>query len=220
MVESIRVLVIDDHKHIIDAFEQFAKLSKYQDIKIANSATTEKAALNILESERFDVAVVDMRMASDNETGLRIIESEARKPQAPKFLAISGHVETPEFIIRALRIGAAGYMLKKSAKWDDFFEAIRKIYRGERLFPQEVIGFVIDGDPEVSRLTKREQEVWQLIAEGLTVRQIAQEMSLSINTIKRITSELYAKIDVSSRAQATRTWLEVQYGLAEVDPDK
>lgn len=216
MVEPIKVLVIDDHKSVTDAFMQIATFPRNRDIKIAHTVETEEDALETLRTQSFDVAVVDMRLAGDNEAGLRIIEATAGQAHAPKMLAISAAVETPEFIVRTIRSGAAGYILKRAAHWDEIFEAIRKVHRGEKVFPPEVIQIVVEGEPTWLRLTGREQEVWQLIADGLTNREIAQRLSISLDAVKRCTSELYGKIGVSNRAQATRKWLEEQYGLIEV----
>lgn len=138
MSNPIEVLVVDDHKSVTDAFVQLAGLSKNRDIEIVNTVATESEALAAVQVQRFDVVVVDMRLAGDNEAGLRIIETLVQQPNAPKSLAISASVEQHEFIRRTSRSGAAGYILKRAVNWDEIFEAIRKVHRGEKVFPIEI----------------------------------------------------------------------------------
>lgn len=226
MKEPIRVLIVDDHQIILDAFIQAARLPQNRDIEISFTAGTEKEALRVLQTQDFDVAVIDIRLPpdygkpGDNEAGLRVIKAISEKEQAPKVLGISGVIVAPEFIVRVIRSGADGYVLKKGSKLDEVFDAVRSVHQGGKVYPSEIVQFVVDTEATWLQLTEREQEIWRLIAEGLTNQDIADELSLSIDTVKRYASELYSKIRVSNRAQATRKWLEEQYGLIEIKPSE
>lgn len=217
MSTSIRVLVIDDHKSVTDAFVQLATLSKNHDIEIVNTAETEREALEAVQVQRFDVVVVDMQLAGDNEAGLRIIEALAQQPRPPRLLAISAAVEQPEFILRMIRSGANGCILKRAVNWDEIFEAIREVHKGRKVFPMEMMDAVVESESTWLQLTDRERKVWQFIADGLTNREIAPKLEISLDTVKRVTSELYSKLGVTNRAMATRKWLEDQYGLIEIE---
>lgn len=212
----IRVMLIDDQTMMLDGWQRVA--AKVEDINITHTATTEKEALEILERAResFDVVVVDMEMPKgDPEAGLRLIEAESKKPGAPRFLAISGVMMSPEFIIRASRIGAAGYTLKTTSDLDRFFDDIRRVHRGERVFPPNIIDYVLDERSTWLQLNDRDKKIWQLIAEGKTNKEIAKELNFSVSVIKTQASELYSKLGVASRTQATRKWMEEQYGMQE-----
>lgn len=217
MSSPIKVLVIDDHKSVTDAFVQLATLSKNRDIEIASTVETERDSMVAVQAQRFDVVVVDMRLGGDNEAGLRIIESLVQQSHPPRLLAISAAVEQPEFILRTIRSGAAGYILKRAVNWDEIFEAIREVHKGRKVFPMEIMQAVVESEPTWLQLTDRERKVWQLIADGLTNREISLKLDTSLDTVKRCTSELYSKLGVTNRAMATRKWLEDQYGLIEIE---
>lgn len=222
MDTTIRVLIVDDHEMILDALKQAAEQAENQDIKIVHMAKSEQQALEAAEELVFDVAVVDMRLPpvqgkiGDNEAGIRVIRKLAEHPDKPKIVGISGYLETPEFIIRVVKSGASGYILKEGAKLMQVFEAVRKVYNGGKVYPPDIVPYLVEGNSAFLRLTPREQEVWELLAEGYSNREIAYELDISIDTAKRYVSELYRKIGVSGRALATRKWLEDQYGLKEL----
>lgn len=221
MDNFIKVLVVDDHETILDAIKQFADLQQNYDIRITHTAGSEQEALNMLQDQNFDVAVIDMRLPrirnepNDSEAGLRIVKVIKMQFPTTKILAISGELYKPEFILRVIRNGADGYVLKRAARLDQIIDAIRQVCRGEKVYPSEVIHFFVNNDPTAAQLSDREQEIWQLITDGLTNREIAQQLFISLDTVKRCTSEIYSKIGVTNRAQATRKWLEKQYGLVE-----
>ncbi len=149
----------------------------------------------------------------DNEAGLRVIRAAAGRAGAPRFLAISGVLQEPEFILRAHDAGAAGYLLKQSEGWSELFDAIRKVHQGRKAYPSEIVDWVLDGTLKKPKLTEREQEIWKLIADGLQNAEIAHELSISVDAVKRNTTELYSKIGVTNRAEAVRLWMETQYGM-------
>lgn len=222
MGNPIRVLIVDDHEMVLDALKQFVNLRQFHDIKITDTVNTEQGALRILQDQNFDVAVVDMRLprirseSGDDEAGLRIVQVIKQRFPSTKILAISGVLYKPEFILRVIRSGADGYVLKSAVCLEQVIEAIQQVYRGEKIYPPEVVRFVVDTGLAVEQPSNREQEIWQLIADGLTNREIAQKLHISLDTVKRCTSDLYSKIGVTNRAQATRKWLEEQYGFVEL----
>lgn len=214
---AIRVLIVDDWTMIVDGWLRYAV--KVEDIEITHTATTEKEALEMLATESFDVAIIDMELVRGDhgESGLRLIQSCANKPDAPRFIAISGVALNPQFIDRARRAGAVGYILKTSSDHDQLFDAIRKVHRGQKEFPQVYYDYLLDRQPEQPRLTDRELKIWQLLAEGKTNNAIAKELAFTETTIKAYVVELYSKLGITNRALATRKWMEEQYGMQEID---
>lgn len=222
MNNPIRALIIDDHEMVLDALKQFVNLQQSSAIEITHTANTEREARRILQDQDFDVVVVDMRLPrdrnepKDNESGLRIIKIIKQQFPKTRVLAISGELDKSEFILRVIRSGADGYVLKRAAGLKEVIDAIERVFRGDKVYPQEVVRFVVDTGLDTNQPSNREQEVWQLIADGLTNREIAQRLNMTLDTVKRCTSDLYSKIGVTNRAQATRKWLEEQYGLVEL----
>jgi DNA-binding NarL/FixJ family response regulator len=222
---AIKILIVEDQGVMLDALRQYAEQPSNRDIQIVGTAETEEDAIEVLQSRQFDIAIIDMRLPRerggprDNEAGLRLITLAAQQHKALKMLAMSAEMEKPAFIIRVIRSGASGYVLKEGATLGDIFDAVRNIYQGRKVYPPEVVQFLVDGNSKsLDDLTEREREVWRLVAEGLTNQEIGQRLSISLDAVKRCTSELYDKIGVANRAQATRKWLEDQYGgLTEVD---
>ena len=142
MNKQIKVLFVDDIRFIRQSFEEQALTPQNQDILTAAAVESEAEALELLGTQHFDVAVIDMQLPRvpggplDNEAGLRIIKASAGRAGAPRFLAISGVLDEPDFILRARDAGAAGYFLKRSDGWAELFEAIRKINLGRKVYPR------------------------------------------------------------------------------------
>lgn len=225
-MNTIKVMIIEDHEMLLDALKSTAELAQNRDIEIVCTARNEQEALEVLQDYNLDIVVVDMQLpralgeSRDNEAGLRIIKIISAQRSDLKTLAISGVIESPELILNVLRSGAAGYVLKRGSKLEQVFNSIREIYHGKTIYPPEVVQLAISGDTTKLHLTHRERKVWKSIADGLTNREISQKLYISLDTVKRCTSELYSKIEVTNRAQATRRWLEEQYGLVEIEPKK
>ena len=116
-----------------------------------------------------------------------------------------------EYIRRAIRIGAHGYLLKRSAG-EQLKEAIRAVARGERYLhgvaADELVSLVTSGrrldEDDYERLTPREKQVFKLLAEGRTSRQIAQELGVSLKTAMTHRGNLMAKLELHSRAEVIK----------------
>lgn len=116
------------------------------------------------------------------------------------------------FVERCLEAGASAYLLK-DVHPEHLANAIRLLVAGERLIPGDLAREIskeraqTPGDPGVESLTQRQREVLQLIAEGLTNREIAERLHLSEGTVKNTVSEIYARLDVRDRVQAVLKFL-------------
>jgi DNA-binding NarL/FixJ family response regulator len=175
-----------------------------KDFRVVGEARDGKEMVELVTKERPDVALVDVAMPSLNgvEAARRIVRD---LPQV-KVLVLSMYTGE-EYVREALAAGAAGYLVKDSAA-EELTEAIRVVARGERYLSPAVAHLAGKGSPAgpspLDRLTTREREVLQLIAEGNSNKEIAARLSLSVKTIEAHRTNLMAKLDIHDTASLTR----------------
>jgi DNA-binding NarL/FixJ family response regulator len=194
---SIRVLIADDHKVVADGLLHM--LQAQEGIEVVGTARSGREAVQRTMELQPDVVIMDSNMPDLNgiEATRQLRERECRA----RVVMLSVHAE-PQHVVRALRAGASGYVPKSSAG-TDVVEAVRTVHRGKRyLHPtiaHEVLEQLVEAeraeDP-VSRLSSRERQVLQLIAEGNTVSGIASALSLSVRTVETYRARLMEKLDM------------------------
>jgi DNA-binding NarL/FixJ family response regulator len=202
----IRILLADDHTLVRAGLRRI--LSDEPDIEVVAEAADGAEAVSCAQQREFDLAILDISMPK--LTGLqaarRILEY---KPDA-RGVMLSMH-DNEEFLFESLRVGAAGYVLKSSAE-HDLVAAVRTAMRGEPfLYPKAVGALVRDYLGRVQRgeltpgeeLSPRESEVVKLIAEGHTSREIADILSISVNTVERHRHNVLEKLDLRDRVALT-----------------
>jgi two-component system invasion response regulator UvrY len=186
----IRVLLADDHAVVRAGLREI--LADTGDIQVTAEATNGQEALAHVREGDFDIAVLDMSMPGRN--GIELIKLvKAEKPKL-RVLVLSMHSEE-QYAVRAIRAGASGYLGKESAA-DELVAAIRRIAgRG--------------GDsPPHTRLSDREYQVFQLIAGGAAVGEIAKQLSLSVKTVSTHKTRILEKMSLASQADLIRYALE------------
>lgn len=199
----IRVLLADDHALVRAGFR--ALLDKLPGIKVVAEADDGREALKLIEMQRPDIAVIDITMAGMN--GLETAARAAKDYPDVRILILSMHAGE-EYIMRALRTGASGYMLKDAAE-DELESAIHAVMRGKTYlsptvakrvgdYVQRTGGKVEAGDytSPFERLTPRQREVLQLIAEGHTTHEIAEILSVSAKTIETHRAQLMDRLGI------------------------
>jgi DNA-binding NarL/FixJ family response regulator len=231
----IRVLLADDH----DILRQGLKLllSSQQDIQVVGEARTGREAVEMSQRLKTDVVVMDISMAEmDGLEACRHIRSEQPETQV---LMLTMH-ESEEYFLQALRMGAAGYLVKKVAP-TELSMAIRAIaHGGAFLYPglaKALIRLYVahpsgtfdaatsyrQGEPKGSELaqelrvlTSRELEVLTLVAEGRTNQEIADQLVLSIKTVQAHRANLMEKLGLSDITHLVR--FAVRHGLIAPEP--
>ena len=208
-----RVLIADDHALLRAGMR--AMLAGEPDIEVVGEAADGREAVDLCRELRPDLILMDVGMPEmDGMEATR--EIKARHP-AVSVLVVTAH-PSPDYMLDAVRAGAAGYLLKTASR-DDICAAIRRVLRNEFPLDQDLTAHLIQRlareaspqeptvpgagrtePPEV--LTARETEVLRLLAAGKTNRRIAQEMHLSLSTVKRHVERIIAKLGVSDRTQA------------------
>ncbi len=197
----IRLIIADDHNVVREGLVSL--LDREDDIEIVGQASTGNEVIAKVSQFQPDVVLLDINMPGIN--GLEAARSIQERHQNVKVLILTMHEESG-FFFEALRAGAAGYILK-GAHSDELLNAIRTIHRGGVYLSPHLAGDLVHEyiarHPETSPiepLTPREHEVMLLIAKGFTNSEIADKLTLSINTIKTHRSNIYSKLGFNDRA--------------------
>lgn len=207
MTDVIRVVIVDDHAIVRSGLANF--LGALDDLALVGETDSGADALRLCEELQPDVVMMDLVMPGMN--GVEATRAlHARFPDLPVLILSSFGDE--EMIHEALQAGAMGYLLK-NASIHDMARAIRAAHAGHPTLSPEATQALIRAQTRVQpvELKERELEVLQLLAKGLTNPQIAENLSLSVSTIKFYVSTILEKLDVDTRTEAV-AWA-IQHGL-------
>jgi DNA-binding NarL/FixJ family response regulator len=196
----IRIALADDHNVVRQGLR--ALLEGVKDFRVVGEARDGKEVVELVTREKPDVAVVDLAMPSLN--GVEATRRIVRDLPQVKVLVLSMYTGE-EYVREALAAGASGYLVKDSAA-DDLVEAIRAVAKGGE-FLSPAIAHLAQGrgaGTPLDRLTSREREVLQLIAEGNSNKEIAARLTLSVKTIEAHRTNLMSKLDIHDTASLTR----------------
>ncbi|MFZ4427805.1 MAG: response regulator [Saprospiraceae bacterium] len=212
----IRILIADDHRLVIDGIRLM--LESAEDMECTGEAYNGKEALSLLEKVPADVLLLDISMPEmDGLECSRIVKS--RFPEV-KILVLSMFKEAA-LVKSMLRHGASGFLLKNAGK-DEVIEAIRQVYAGKQALSAEILEMVADSfasraaKPVANpfpRLSRREKQILQLIAEEKTTSEIAEALFISFGTVETHRRNILAKLNARNTAGLIKTAL--QYGLIE-----
>lgn len=201
----IRVIVADDHAVVREGIRMILEAQK--DLEVVGLASDGRQAVDLAGKLLPDVVVMDVGMQEMNGIeATRLVK--AQNPQIA-VVALTVH-ENEDYVGQLLKEGASGYVLKKAAA-SELVSAIRAAYRGESYLDPSAAGILIRSymrQPEPPRkvsgaeaLTSREQGILELIVKGLTNRQIAHELHLSVKTVQAHRAHIMAKLDVHNSAE-------------------
>ncbi len=216
-MRPIRVLLADDH----DLFRAGLRvlLQDLGGFEVVAEAGDGREALRLVGEHRPDVVLMDLMMPGLN--GLEATARVARESPGVRVLVLSMNA-AEEFVLPAVRAGASGYVLK-NARPAELEQAIRAVARGETYLTPAVSGHLIDdyrrrttGEADsLEKLTPRQREVLQLVAEGHSTKEIARRLSVSVKTVETYRSQLMDALDIHDIAGLTR--YAIRKGL--VSPD-
>lgn len=199
------VLVVDDHE--LFRAGMLAVLGSLPGIEVAGEASTGEEALESVARLRPDVVLMDLRMPGIG--GLAATGRITERHPDIKVVVLTMN-EDPDSVFAALRAGARGYLLKESGA-DDVHRVVEGVMRGEAVFgpkvAEHVVRFFAGGGsaPATSafpHLTTREREVLDLMARGLDNASIARQLFLSEKTVRNRVSDILAKLQAGTRAEA------------------
>jgi DNA-binding NarL/FixJ family response regulator len=197
-VSAIRVVLADDHALVRAGIR--ALLEKLPGIEVVGEADNGRQALELIKATSPNLILLDISMAELG--GLEALPRILKNFPAVKVLILSGHANE-EYVLRALRCGAAGYMLKDAATLE-LELAINSVAQGKTYLSPSISRTVIDSYLErvgslsspIEQLTARQREILQLIAEGKNTKEIAGMLDISIKTVEAHRLQLMARLDI------------------------
>src|SRR4029078_46623 len=200
---SVRVFLLDDHEIVRRGVREL--LEAYDDLEIVGEAGTAAEAVARIPAVKPDVAVVDMRLPDGN--GVEVCREVRSRDESIQCLILTSSADD-EALFDSIMAGAAGYLLKQ-IKGTDLVDAIRRVAAGQSLLDPSVTARGLERlrkgpeqDERPSRLTEQERKILDLIAEGLTNRQIGERMFLAEKTVKNYVSRVLAKLGMERRTEA------------------
>lgn len=198
---AARVVVVDDHPFFRDGLSRGLRQSGYLDV--VGEAETGREGLELIRTERPDVAVLDYQMPDLD--GLEVVRAIVRDGLPTRSLILSALTDSA-VVFRALQEGANGY-LSKEARRAEIVDAVLKVAQGGTVVPAELAAGLADqirlrATNEAPALSDRERQVLQGFARGMSIPALAAELYLGTSTVKTHTQRLYEKLGVSDRAAA------------------
>lgn len=199
----IKVLLVDDHEMVRLGVSSY--LSIQEDIEVIGEAANGLLGYHLAMELRPDIILMDLVM--DTMDGIEATQKiMAEWPQA-KIIIVTSFLDD-EKVYPAIEAGAKSYILKTSSA-SEIAEAIRSTYQGESIMQEEVTQKMLQKDFEDSQfkphdaLTQRELEVLQLVAKGYSNQAIADDLFITLKTVKTHVSNILSKLEVDDRTQAT-----------------
>jgi two-component system, NarL family, response regulator DegU len=224
----MRLAVVDDHELTRESLKNM--LMDESDIEVVGEASNGRQALLLCSRLRPDLVLMDVRMPEMD--GLAATKEVKQRYPGVSVMMLTMH-ENPDYLLEALKAGAAGYVLK-DAPQEKIIEAVRRVGNGESPMDPELAARLLlrlakegEGVPRGSRraasptepLTPREMEVLGLMKLGRSNREIAADLVISLGTAKNHVEHIMAKLGVSDRTQAVVKALELGIlGLDDVTP--
>ncbi|WP_137994758.1 response regulator transcription factor [Streptomyces vilmorinianum] len=205
----MRIVLADDERMVRTALRVI--LDAEPDLKVVGEASTGAEAVSVVRERQPDVVLMDVRMPEID--GIRateqILAGTAGAERSPRIVVVTTF-ENDSYVYDALRVGAAGFLLKRAAA-DELVSAVRLVARSDSLlYPAAVRGLAAEharrrppvAPPWVARLTEREAEVLRQVATGLTNAEIAGRMGVGPATVKTHVAAVLAKTGARDRTQA------------------
>jgi DNA-binding NarL/FixJ family response regulator len=202
---KIRVFLLDDHEVVRRGVHEL--LSVEDDIEVVGEAGTAADALVRIPATRPDVAVLDVRLPDGS--GVEVCREIRSQDESVRCLMLTSFADD-EALFDAIMAGASGYVLK-AIRGTELLTAVRDVAAGRSLLDPVATARVLErlrdggtarGDERLANLTVQERRILDLIGEGLTNRQIGEQLHLAEKTIKNYVSSLLSKLGMQRRSQA------------------
>ncbi|HEY7064070.1 MAG TPA: response regulator transcription factor [Chloroflexota bacterium] len=207
----IRLVVVDDHPVVRQGLTSMLRWEP--ELELVGEAADGEAAVRLILEQRPDVVLLDLRLPG--LSGVEVMRQV--RPRAPgvRFLVLTTY-DTETYIAPALAAGARGYLLK-DATIDELMQGVRSVMAGKPALEPGVAARLLDrmAEGDGGELSERELEVLRLLVGGASNKGIAQQLTLSENTVKAHISHIFNKLAVQSRTEAVTVAL--QRGLVSLD---
>lgn len=201
MTDTIRIILVDDHDMVRSGLATF--LQEFDDLELVGEAADGPDGVRLCLAQKPDVVLMDLVMPGfDGATATRQILEEL--PDT-RIIALTTFSED-DLVNGAMRAGAISYLMK-NITIDELARAIRDAYAGKSSIAPEALQALIRGKDDTTQLppihlTTRERDVLKCLMDGATNRQIAEELDVSLSTVKQHVSNILAKLGASSRTEA------------------
>lgn len=204
---SYKVLLADDHKIVRDGLRTL--LDKNAEVMVVGEAENGRTAVQLTKKLAPDIVILDVAMPDLN--GIEAARQIIAECPGVKVIAVSMHSDR-RFVAEMLKAGASAYLSKDYA-FDELETAIRAVISNKVYLSPDISGVVVDNyvrqtpNPESSAfslLSQREREVVQLLAEGKTAKEIANELHVSIKTVETHRTNIMAKLNIHRLAELTK----------------
>lgn len=214
----IRIVICDDQAIVTEGLQVI--LESDPDLTVVAIGQDGAQAIELVAEHQPDIVLMDLKMPGKN--GIQATRHiKAHHPEM--YVLVLTTYDADEWVFDAIRSGASGYLLKNTPP-ADLIKAVKKAVAGETPTDSAVAGKLFThvkraennvtpsiGNTDLNKLSEREQEVLQLLAKGLSNKEIAAQLFLSEGTVRNYVSSLFSKLDVSDRTQATL--IAVRHGL-------
>ena len=199
----VRILLADDHTIVRHGLRRM--LEERPEWQVVAEASDGRDALKLAELHKPDVAIIDVAMPLLN--GIETTRQLVRRVPGLRVLVLSMHADEV-YVTQILKAGATGYLLKDSADVD-LFRAVAAVAQGQSFFSPAVAKLMVDdyvrprpeGIDRYQTLSDREREIFQLIAEARTNKEIASLLGISLSTVETHRAKIIQKLDLHSAAQ-------------------
>ena len=206
-MKDISVCIVDDNRDLRNALEEIIDMS--EGFKCIATIGTAQEAISQIPFLKPDVVLMDINLGSD-ETGIDCVKALKEKVPATNFMMCTVYEEN-EKIFQALTAGASGYILKKTAP-TQMLEAIRELYLGGAPMSSQIARKVVaafqnkpngnEGTESLEVLSNREKEILEQLSKGLMYKEIAVELFISPETVRKHVYHIYEKLHVTNRIEA------------------
>lgn len=209
-MKQMRILICDDHKIVRDGLRQI--LQQLDEVTFIGEASDGEQVLKLLKEDVYEVLLLDISLPDKN--GLEVLTSVKSKWPATNVLMLS-MLPQEQYAIRALKLGASGYLTKDTAS-EELIAAIRKVSTDGKYISQslaENIALQLDEDtdrPKHGTLSNREFEVMIKIVNGKSLQEIGDELFISVKTVSTYRSRIMEKMGFKKNTELTRYCLEKQ----------
>lgn len=210
-MNEISVCIVDDNSDLRNALEEIVGMS--EGYKCIGTIGTAEEAIQQIPILRPDVVLMDINLGG-NESGIDCVRALKHQVPGTNFMMCTVY-EEDEKIFEALSAGASGYILKKTAP-SRLLESIRELYQGGAPMSSQIARKVVaafqnkptgnTGNEELDELSNREKEILEQLSKGLMYKEIAAELFISPETVRKHVYHIYEKLHVTNRIEAVNKY--------------